>query len=269
MNSKNSNDIKKEVGDRYREIAIEGNWCSCGSGSSSPCCGNPSQVDNNKISSTLGYSREEMDFAPEGSNLGLGCGNPQAIANLKKGETVLDLGSGAGFDCFLAAKQVGDQGHVIGVDMTPEMVSKARDNAQKGSFQNVDFRLGEIEHLPVRDESIDVIMSNCVVNLSTEKSLVFSEAFRVLRPGGRLVISDVVAINDLPDQIKNDLSLYTGCVAGATSINDLNEIMQANGFVDINIEPKNESKNFIKEWAPDLPITNYVVSAYITANKPV
>ena len=268
MISKKYKEIKKEISKRYGKIATESNSCECGSGSSSSCCGNGPELDNERTSGILGYSQKEMELAPKGSNLGLGCGNPQAIANLKKGETVLDLGSGAGFDCFLASRQVGVEGHVIGVDMTPEMVFKAQANAEKGGFANVEFRLGEIENLPINDDSVDVIMSNCVMNLSTEKSRVFAEAYRVLRPGGRVAISDVIAMNNLPGQIKNDLSLYIGCVAGAISIDELQKIMEARGFVNIVIAPKYQSKNFIKDWAPEVPITDYVVSAYITAEKP-
>jgi arsenite methyltransferase len=267
MNASKNDELRKRVGDRYKEIATSSQGCCCGSASSSSCCGGSSENDHKSTSSALGYSDKEMYFAPDGSNLGLGCGNPQAIANLKKGDTVLDLGSGAGFDCFLAAKQVGESGCVIGVDMTPEMVSLARANAEKGGFTNVEFRLGEIENLPVKESSIDVIISNCVVNLSPEKSRVFAEAYRVLKPGGRLAISDVIAMNNLPDQIKNDISLYAGCIAGAMPIDELNKILEDAGFINIKIAPKDESKEFIKGWAPNLPITDFVVSAEITGEK--
>lgn len=199
--------------------------------------------------------------------MGLGCGNPQAIANLKAGETVLDLGSGGGFDCFLAARQVGNTGRVIGVDMTPEMISKARENAHKAGLQNVEFRLGEIENLPVADNTVDVIISNCVINLSPNKPRVFAEAFRVLKSGGRLAISDVVAFAELPDAIKQDLALYTGCMAGASTIKEIEAMLHAVGFEKIRIAPKNESHAFIKDWAPDTAITDYVVSATIEAIK--
>jgi SAM-dependent methyltransferase len=205
---------------------------------------------------------------PVGANMGLGCGNPQAIANLKSGETVLDLGSGGGFDCFLAAKQVGESGHVIGVDMTPAMVSKARVNAEKGGYRNVEFRLGEIEHLPVADHSIDVILSNCVINLSPDKERVFADCFRVLKPGGRLAISDVVAFADLPAHVQEDMALLTGCMAGAALISDLEEMLKEAGFQQVRIRPKEESKAFIRDWAPGLPVTDYVVAATIEATRP-
>ncbi len=200
--------------------------------------------------------------------MGLGCGNPQAIASLQRGETVLDLGSGGGFDCFLAARAVGETGKVIGVDMTPEMVSKARENAMKAGYKNVEFRLGEIEHLPVADKSIDVILSNCVINLSPEKHKVFDDAFRVLKSGGRLAVSDVVATAELPEEVKNDLALHAGCIAGASLISDVEAMLQNSGFRDIRIKPKDESREFIRTWAPGRNIEDYVVSATIEAKKP-
>jgi ubiquinone/menaquinone biosynthesis C-methylase UbiE len=199
--------------------------------------------------------------------MGLGCGNPQAIASLQQGETVLDLGSGGGFDCFLASKSVGDTGKVIGVDMTPEMISLARNNAAKGAYKNTEFRLGEIEHLPVADASIDVIISNCVINLSPEKEQVFEEAFRVLKPGGKLAISDVVSSVDLPEEIKNDVLLYAGCVGGASTVEKIESILDKSGFTDIKIEPKHKSKKFIKDWIPGSGIENYILSATIEAVK--
>ncbi len=264
---KNNEKIKKEINQRYKAIASQTNNCCCSSAFNSSCCGGSTNTEHEKISGELGYSDEEMGSVPQGSNLGLGCGNPQAIAHLKTGESVLDLGSGAGFDCFLAAKQVGEKGRVIGVDMTPEMVSLARANAQKGGYANVEFRLGEIENLPVKDGSVDVIISNCVVNLSPEKSCVFAEAYRVLKPGGRLAISDVVAMNNLPDQIKSDLSLHAGCIAGAIPIDELKKILEETGFINIEISPKDGSKEFIKDWAPTLPVTDFVISADITGEK--
>lgn len=230
------------------------------------CCDtvNP---DANQISQALGYSEADLNAVPEGANLGLGCGNPKAIANLKAGETVLDLGSGGGFDCFLASNEVGTTGHVIGVDMTPEMISKARNNAEKSGKENIEFRLGEIEHLPVADNSIDAIISNCVVNLSTDKEQVYKEAYRVLKQGGRIAISDVVASNTLPEEIKNDIQKYTACLAGASNIDDLNNMLKNSGFKNIRIQPKDESKKFIKHWAPDTNITDYILSATIEAEK--
>ena len=204
---------------------------------------------------------------PEGANLGLGCGNPQAIVALKAGETVLDLGSGAGFDCFLAAKQVGETGQVIGVDMTPEMIARARKNAAKAETKNIEFRLGEIEHLPVADDSVHVIISNCVINLSPDKRAVYSEAFRVLKPGGRLAISDVVAMAPLPDDVRNDVALHTACVAGAATIADLELILTETGFEDIRIRPKDQSRSLIREWLPGSRLEDYVLSATIEATR--
>lgn len=200
--------------------------------------------------------------------MGLGCGNPQAIAALQAGEVVLDLGSGGGFDCFLAASQVGDSGQVIGVDMTPAMISKARINADKGGYRNVEFRLGEIEHLPVADGTVDVIISNCVINLSPDKAQVFRDSFRVLKSGGRLAISDIVATAELPEDAKRDLALYAGCMAGASLIAELESMMHAAGFERISITPKDASREFIRNWAPGRKIEDFVVSANIEAFKP-
>jgi len=216
----------------------------------------------------MGYSPEEVQAAPAGADLGLGCGNPQAIAALQPGETVLDLGSGAGFDCFLAVRQVGPTGHVVGVDMTAEMVAKARGNAGKAGYANVEFRLGEIEHLPVADASVDVIISNCVINLSPDKNQVFREAFRVLRLGGRLAISDIVTTAPLPEELQNDLTLYAGCIAGAATITELEDMLRESGFDNIRIQPKDESRQLIREWAPGRKIEDYIVSAAIEAVKP-
>ena len=201
--------------------------------------------------------------------MGLGCGNPQAIASLKVGEKVLDLGSGGGFDCFLAAKAVGETGYVIGVDMTPEMISKARRNAIKASVGNVEFRLGEIEALPVADNAVDIIISNCVINLSPEKKRVYSEMFRVLKPGGRLAISDIVAVVELPSAVKNDMALHLGCVAGASIIQEIEAMLCQTGFEKIRISPNEESKAVIRELFPELGMENYVVSATIEAIKPM
>ncbi|MBW2449086.1 MAG: arsenite methyltransferase, partial [Deltaproteobacteria bacterium] len=202
--------------------------------------------------------------------MGLGCGNPVALASLKPGETVVDLGSGGGFDCFLAAKQVGNTGKVIGVDMTPDMVSKARMNAEKIGTNTVEFRLGEIEHLPLADNSADIIMSNCVINLSPDKQMVYGDAYRVLRPGGRLAISDVVATAPLPDEIQQDLALLSACVGGAATIDDTVKMLAKAGFQDIEIIPKEESRKLISEWVPGKGKNagDYVVSAYIKAVKP-
>lgn len=248
--------------------SVSGGCC----GTTTGCCG-PSDdtvvISADTLSAGLGYNLSELSSVPEGSNLGLGCGNPQAIAAIKPGEVVLDLGSGAGFDSFLAAQAVGEKGQVIGVDMTPEMVQKARANAEKTEHRNVEFRLGEIESLPVADGSVDAIISNCVINLSPEKERVFAEAYRVLKDGGRLAISDVVATADLPESARADLSLYTGCVSGAAPIPELHGMLERAGFVDIAIKPKDESREFIREWVPGSKIEDYVVSATIEAIKPV
>jgi ubiquinone/menaquinone biosynthesis C-methylase UbiE len=208
-----------------------------------------------------------LDSVPAKADMGLGCGNPQAIAALKPGEVVLDLGSGGGLDCFLSARQVGPTGRVIGVDMTPEMVALARENARKGGYTNVEFRLGEIEHLPVADEQIDVILSNCVINLSPDKVEVFREAFRVLRPGGRLAISDVVATAELPLELRQDPALYAGCIAGAATVADLKAMLVETGFEQIRIQPKEESREIIRQWSPEHRPEAYVVSATIEAIK--
>lgn len=266
LTTQKHDEIRQNVRERYQEIALQAQ-------PSSTCCQTDSSYDPVKdvdqVSAQLGYSSAELQAVPAGANLGLGCGNPQAIASLQPGETVLDLGSGAGFDCFLAARQVGTSGKVIGVDMTPAMVTKARANAETAQNKVVDFRLGEIEHLPVADETIDVIISNCVINLSPDKNQVFQEAYRVLRSGGRLAISDIVTTAELPPVIKNDLhDLYSGCISGASSIAELTTMMEQSGFTQIRVEPKDESKNFLKEWLPGANIENYIVSAVIQAVKP-
>jgi SAM-dependent methyltransferase len=216
----------------------------------------------------LGYSAEDLAAAPEGANLGLGCGNPQAIAALRHGETVLDLGSGAGFDCFLAARQVGPTGRILGVDMTPAMVSKARSNATRVGAENVEFRLGEIEHLPVSDTSVDVILSNCVINLSPDKAAVFREAFRVLRAGGRLAISDIVALTPIPPEIRSRVEAFTGCIAGATAVDDVARMLRDAGFVDIRTTPRADVSACIADWMPGTSAEKYVASATIAARKP-
>ena len=263
MNILKNDKIRKAVRENYSKAAIlKNSSCCC---SSSSCCGTSNPDD---MSVLLGYSEGSVSSVPEGANLGLGCGNPQAVAEIKTGETVLDLGSGGGFDCFLASGQTGKEGHVIGVDMTPEMISKSRANAEKGAYRNVEFRLGEIENLPVADESVDVIISNCVINLSPDKPRVFSESYRTLKKGGRLAISDVVASDVLPENIKKDMALYTGCIAGAARISEVEKMLKEAGFEKIRITPKNESKLFIQECAPGIPVTDYIVSATIEAVKP-
>jgi arsenite methyltransferase len=217
--------IKEIVRKSYAKIAITGSSC-CAPATS--CCGSSDVFEN--ISTKIGYSDNELKSVPEGANLGLGCGNPTALASLKEGEIVLDVGSGAGFDCFLAANKVGKQGRVIGVDMTPEMIERAKKNAEKGNYENVEFRLGEIEDMPVDDSSVDVVISNCVINLSPDKGRVFREAFRVLRPGGRLMVSDIVLLKELPDFIKDSAGAYIGCLSGAIMKDEYIGAMKAAGF---------------------------------------
>jgi len=258
---------RNEVRDAYAQVAKasdEGGCC----GIESSCCGvSEDGAINALISTRLGYSEADLASVPSGADMGLGCGNPKAIAALQAGETVVDLGAGGGFDCFLAAGEVGDSGRVIGVDMTPTMLSKARLNAEKGKFSNVEFRLGEIEHLPIPDGTADVIISNCVINLSPNKSQVFREAFRILKSGGRLAISDVVATVELPEKMRNDPALIAGCMGNASLIGDLETMIVEAGFSNVRIEPKDESRAFIKDWAPGRGVEDYVVSATIEAVK--
>jgi len=238
-------------------------------GNAAGCCGTTDDVAISQLISTrLGYSQDDLAQVPDGADMGLGCGNPKAIAALQPGEVVVDLGAGGGFDCFLAAPEVGSAGRVIGVDMTPDMLSKARANAAKGEYANVEFRLGEIEYLPIPDATADVIISNCVINLSADKPQVFREAFRVLKPGGRLAIADVVATTELPDEMRNDQTLIAGCMGNASLIEDLERMMQDAGFIGVAIAPKDESRDFMRDWAPGKPVTDYLVSATIEAVKP-
>lgn len=268
MDQKQADDIRQNVRESYSQVAEASNNGDC-CGEVSSCCGVSSDTAINTLVSTrMGYSEQDLENVPEGADMGLGCGNPRAIASIKPGETILDLGSGGGFDCFLAAAETGNNGHVIGVDMTPSMISKARTNAVKGQYRQVEFRLGEIENLPLADNMVDVIISNCVINLSPDKFRVFAEAFRVLKTGGRLAISDVVASTELPDEIRKDLLLYSGCMAGASMITELEEILSSIGFTQINIAPKDESRDFIKDWAPGQGVEDYVLSATIEAVKP-
>lgn len=251
--------VRTVVRGTYGKIASENGSC-CGPS----CCGGGVGAAADR----LGYNPDDTKAVPEGSNLGLGCGNPLAIASLKPGEAVLDLGSGAGFDCFLASKAVGVGGRVIGIDMTPEMISKARKNAQAGGYTNVEFRLGEIENLPVPDASVDIIISNCVINLSPDKPSVIREAFRALKPGGRLAISDIVATRPLPAEIRDDLALLSGCMAGATPIEELRQHLTDAGFRKVVITERPGSREFIRDWAPNRGVENYVTSATIEARKP-
>ena len=267
MDQTMNDEIRAAVRETYSQIALGTTGGCCNDSADSSCCTPSGPVQIGSIQ--LGYSPQDLVSVPQGADLGLGCGNPSAIAALRPGETVLDLGSGAGFDAFLAASAVGAHGRVIGVDMTPAMVSRARSNAENGGYGNVEFRLGEIENLPVADSTVNVIISNCVINLSPDKASVFREAFRVLRPGGRLAISDVVASAELPDDIRGDLSLYSGCMAGASLIAELETMLAEAGFENIRIAPKDESRTFIEQWAPGRSITDYVVSATIEAVKPM
>ncbi len=224
-------DVKKIVREGYGTIAGKGGSCC---GPAGPCCCGASKAD--EISSRIGYGMEELKSVPEGANLGLGCGNPVALVSLQEGETVVDLGSGPGLDSFLAANAVGETGKVIGVDMTHEMLEKARENARKDGYENVEFRLGEIENLPIADASADAIISNCVINLSPDKRRVFQEAFRVLRPGGRLVVSDIVLEGELPQRIRESAAAYVGCVSGAVLRADYFRMLEEAGFEEIEVE---------------------------------
>lgn len=265
--------VRSAVREHYGRVAEAGASCGC----SPTCCTPPaggrapvhdasSQAD--ATAQRLGYSPADIASVPSGANLGLGCGNPLAIAALQPGETVLDLGSGAGFDAFLAARSVGPTGRVIGVDMTPEMISKARRNPAGTRLGNVEFRLGEIENLPVADATVDAIISNCVINLSSDKGRVFREAFRVLKPGGRLALSDIVALGPLPEEFRHDLQLHAGCVAGAMGIDELKETLAEAGFPAARIVRKGESREIVGGWFPGNSIEEHVASATIEAVKP-
>jgi arsenite methyltransferase len=242
------------VREHYAKVAATGSGCAPG------CC------ETLSAASALGYTSDDAAAAPEGADLGLGCGNPTAIASLRTGETVLDLGSGGGFDCFIAAKQVGPTGRVIGVDMTAEMITRARANAEKVKAANVEFRLGEIEHLPVADGSVDAILSNCVVNLSPEKSNVFREAFRVLKPGGRIALSDIVAIAPIPEPLREQAAALAGCIAGAAPIEDVRRMLVEAGFAKVKVEPVPQSAAIVGSWLPG--IEKFVASVTIEATRP-
>lgn len=257
--------IKEMVRARYGGIAAA-TEVSCCAPQLSSCCG-PETTPHDKAR-RMGYSEAELSAVPDGANLGLGCGNPQAIAAMQPGETVVDLGSGAGFDCFLAAQQVGDTGHVIGVDMTHEMLKKARDNAARIGAGNVEFRLGELEHLPIADGTADVVVSNCVINLVPDKEQVFREAFRVLKPGGRLAVSDIINTAPLSADLQSDPALLCGCIAGAAPAERVESWLARAGFVDVRVTPKPESRELIKTWAPGRGIENHIVSAMVEARKP-
>ena len=255
-------EIRESIRKNYSAIAKEGSQGGCCS-----CCCNSDPVDISQSSMNIGYTESDLSSVPLEANMGLGCGNPIAIADLKEGEIVLDLGSGGGFDCFLARRKVGETGHVIGVDMTPDMVKLARNNVEKSGYTNVEFRLGEIEHLPVADESVDVIISNCVINLSLDKAQVFKEAFRALKLGGRISISDVVATAELPERIKEDLTMLSGCIAGAEFVENIKVMLETTGFENIKTTPKDNSREIINSWIPDKNIEDYVASFIIEATK--
>ena len=254
--------IRQLVRENYGKIAGAFET-GCGACVKTACCSGEQTA-----AQRIGYSNAQIKSIPDVATMGLGCGNPQAIARLKSGETVLDLGSGAGFDCFLAARAVGETGRVIGVDMTDGMVHKARRNAKNAGIDNVSFRVGEIEHLPVDDSAVDVIMSNCVINLSPEKEAVFREAYRVLRPGGRLAISDVVAVHPLPGSMLGDSQMHCSCIGGAALVEDLRQILKMSGFEEIEITTLDSSRDLIRQWAPGKNAQDYVVSAFIEAIKP-
>jgi SAM-dependent methyltransferase len=258
--------IKEMVRARYRGIAAASETSCCAPAASS-CCGPEAAESSHDKARRMGYSEAELAAVPDGANLGLGCGNPQAIAAMQPGETVVDLGSGAGFDCFLAAQQVGTTGRVIGVDMTHEMLKKARDNAARIGADNVEFRLGELEHLPIADNTADVLISNCVINLVPDKEQVFREAFRVLRPGGRLAVSDIINIVPLSAELQSDPALLCGCVAGAAPAERVESWLRTVGFVDVRVTPKPETRELIKTWAPGRNIENHIVSAMVEARK--
>src|SRR6516164_10118218 len=260
-------DLKEMVRARYGGIAQAANSVESCCAPAASCCGSVA-TDPDSKSRQMGYSDTELAAVPEGANLSLGCGNPQSIVALLPGEVVIDLGSGAGFDCFLAASQVGPAGKVIGVDMTHEMLKKARENAAKIGAQNIEFRLGELEHLPIADNTADVILSNCVINLVPDKAQVFREAFRVLKPGGRLAISDVVNTAPLSPELRADPALLCGCIAGAAPVERIETWLAQAGFTDVRVTPKPESRELIASWAPGRGIENFVASAVIEARKP-
>src|SRR4030066_726564 len=269
---KNEAKVKKMVREGYGKIAKQENSnCGCGCGA----------VTN--VSEQMGYTKEELNSVPEGADLNLGCGNPVALASLKEGETVVDLGSGGGLNCFLAAKRVGEKGHVIGVDMTTEMLDKARENCGKSGYKNVEFRLGEIENLPIAENTADIIISNCVINLSPSKQRVFNEAFRVLKHGGRLMISDMVLLEELPAAVKKSVLAYIGCISGAEMKNAYVKMIGDAGFKEVKVEEETHlplelilSDTPAKTVMKELKLTkkragelvNSVVSVKISAIKP-
>lgn len=258
----NTKDIRNIVRESYKSIVENNNESTCCEASTITL-----KKSATEISESIGYSKEEMNNIPEEANLGLGCGNPQLIANIKEGETVVDLGSGVGFDCFLASKKVGPKGYVIGVDMTPEMIMKAREVSRENNYNNIDFRLGEIENLPIADNIADVVISNCVINLSPNKQRVYKEIHRILKNGGRIGISDIVLMKELTEEMKSDEKLYCGWVTGASSVEELKKYLQNAGFSEINIEIKKVSKEYEEKWGHNLNVGEYIMSASISARK--
>jgi arsenite methyltransferase len=263
MSKMGINQILQTVRDHYGRAARNAEGCGSGPVTAGCCSGNQEA----RAAGAMGYTAEQLQGVVEGANLGLGCGNPNAFSQLKTGDVVLDLGSGGGFDCFIAARQVGETGRVVGVDMTAEMVQLAKRNAEKMNAANVEFRQGEIEHLPVEDNSVDVIISNCVINLSPDKEAVFREAYRVLKPAGRLAVSDVVTTAPLPRRLLDDVSMLTGCIAGALTVDALKAILASAGFQDIQILLEPGSRQLIEHWLPGSGVEHHVVSARIEAVK--
>jgi len=249
-------EIRSAIRREYGATARSGGCgCGCGTGTAQ------------EMAIAVGYHPGDLADQPEGANMGLGCGNPLALAGIELGQTVVDLGSGGGFDCFLAARKVGPKGKIIGVDMTPEMVDKARRNATAAGASNVEFRLGEIENLPVADGVADWVISNCVINLSPDKQRVFAEAWRVLKHGGRLAVSDIVALGELPEAVKRDVALHAACVAGAIPVESITEMMRRSGFAEVSVKPVNQSKEFLTKMFPGLGLENLIASASIEARK--
>jgi SAM-dependent methyltransferase len=253
--------VRRIVREGYAKIATDEQTCK-----NRACCTSAKATDTNtELSKKMGYTAEDMEGVPEGANLGLGCGNPVALASLEKGETVLDLGSGGGFDCFLAANRVGKNGRVIGVDMTPEMIDKARTNARKGKYRNVEFRLGEIENLPVADGTVDVIISNCVINLSPNKKRVFAEAFRVLKPGGRLMVSDIVLSKELPEIVRKNAQALVGCISGAEIRSKYLGMISDAGFSDVKVIGENSIP--IADFAHDSSAKTLIKEAKLSSQE--
>ncbi|MFC1833773.1 arsenite methyltransferase [Thermodesulfobacteriota bacterium] len=268
MDDIRKDEIHSAVREHYAEAATKRRTC-CESSAGASCCETAAITEpKSNVAGRFDYSPQDLSTAPDGSYAGLGCGNPLAMAMVSSGDTILDLGSGTGFDCFLAAEHVGKTGRVIGVDMTPEMLSKARNYAKKKGHGNVEFRLGEIENLPVADESVDLIISNCVINLSPDKPKVFSEAYRVLKPGGRIAIADMVASASLPGELQDDLALYCACLAGAALVDDVKAMLTNAGFDDVKIQPRRPLTETADGAATTEEIADVVTAAMVEATKP-